>query len=269
MTENILSNNKFETLLVSQDQKVLKIVLNRPKVANAMNSVMGRELRDLFLDINQKSAELRCIVLTGTGDRAFCSGADLKERYGMTEEQWMSQHEVFESAVLAIMDCPAPLIGAVNGAAFGGGMELVLACDFAWGSSSARFALTETTLGIIPGLGSTQYLPRAVGTRRAKEIIFSGSTFTAEQAIAWGLLNQVCSPGDLETQVMGVAHQISANAPIAIREAKQALNYALQSDLKDGYRFELDRYRNTIPTHDRLEGIAAFNEKRHAVFKGK
>ena len=178
MTKNILSNNKFETLLVSQDQKVLKIVLNRPKVANAMNSVMGRELRDLFLDINRKSAELRCIVLTGTGDRAFCSGADLKERYGMTEEQWMSQHEVFESAVLAIMDCPVPLIGAVNGAAFGGGMELVLACDFAWGSSSARFALTETTLGIIPGLGSTQYLPRAVGTRRAKEIIFSGSTFT-------------------------------------------------------------------------------------------
>ena len=147
-------------------------------------------------------------------------------------------------------------------------MELVLACDFAWGSSSARFALTETTLGIIPGLGSTQYLPRAVGTRRAKEIIFSGSTFTAEQAIAWGLLNQVCSPGDLETQVMGVAHQISANAPIAIREAKQALNYALQSDLKDGYKFELERYRNTVPTHDRFYGTSSFNEKRKAVFYG-
>ena len=259
----------FETLLVSKDQQVLKIVLNRPKVANAMNTVMGRELGNLFRSINEDSSGLRCIVLTGAGDRAFCAGADLKERNGMTAEQWMNQHKVFEDAVLSIMDCSLPLIGAVNGAAFGGGMELVLACDFAWGSNTARFALTETTLGIIPGLGSTQYLPRAVGTRRAKEIIFSGDAFTAEQALTWGLLNRLCSSTDLLSQVMDIANQISANAPIAIREAKQALNFALQSDLKDGYEFELDRYRRTVPTLDRSEGITAFNEKRKAVFRGK
>ena len=123
--------------------------------------------------------------------------------------------------------------------------------------------------GIIPGLGSTQYLPRAVGTRRAKEIIFSGDAFTAEQALTWGLLNRLCSSTNLLSQVMGIANQISANAPIAIREAKQALNFALQSDLKDGYEFELDRYRRTVPTFDRSEGITAFNEKRKAVFRGK
>ena len=165
----------FEALEISRDQEVLLVVMNRPQVANAMNTVMGGELCDLFQNIINDTGGLRCVVLTGAGERAFCAGADLKERNGMTDAQWSRQHAVFESAALAIMDCPLPLIGAVNGAAFGGGMELVLACDFAWGSSTARFALTETTLGIIPGLGSTQYLPRAVGTRRAKEIIFSGS----------------------------------------------------------------------------------------------
>lgn len=259
----------FETLLVSKDQQVLKIVLNRPKVANAMNTVMGSELGNLFRSINEDSYGIRCIVLTGAGDRVFCAGADLKERNGMTAEQWMNQHKVFEDAVLSIMDCSLPLIGAVNGAAFGGGMELVLLCDFAWGSNTARFALTETTLGIIPGLGSTQYLPRAVGTRRAKEIIFSGESFTAEQALTWGLLNRLCTSTDLLSQVMGIANQISDNAPIAIREAKQALNFALQSDLKDGYEFELDRYRRTVPTLDRSEGVTAFNEKRKAIFRGK
>ena len=187
----------------------------------------------------------------------------------MTDAQWSRQHAVFESAALAIMDCPLPLIGAVNGAAFGGGMELVLACDFAWGSSTARFALTETTLGIIPGLGSTQYLPRAVGTRRAKEIIFSGLPFQADEALEWGLLNRLCRPENLIEEVMMMAHRIAANAPIAIREAKQSLNHALQADLRKGYEFELEGYRRTVPTRDRLEGVAAFNEQRKPVFKGE
>jgi enoyl-CoA hydratase/carnithine racemase len=259
----------FETLATSRDQEVLRVVMNRPQVANAMNTVMGGELRDLFRNIKNDTENLRCVVLTGAGERAFCAGADLKERNGMTDAQWSRQHAVFESAAVAIMDCPLPLIGAVNGAAFGGGMELVLACDFAWGSSAARFALTETTLGIIPGLGSTQYLPRAVGTRRAKEIIFSGLPFGADEALEWGLLNRLCRPENLVDDVMTMAHQIAANAPIAINEAKQSLNHALQANLKEDYEFELERYRRTIPTRDRLEGIAAFNEKRKPVFKGE
>ena len=266
---SVIQDIDFEALAVAKDQDVLRVVMNRPQVANAMNTVMGGELRDLFQSISEDPQGLRCVVLTGAGERAFCAGADLKERNGMTAAQWGRQHTVFESAALAIMDCPLPLIGAVNGAAFGGGMELVLACDFAWGSSTARFALTETTLGIIPGLGSTQYLPRAVGTRRAKEIIFSGLPFQADKALAWGLLNRLCRPENLVDEVMAMAHRIAANAPIAIREAKQSLNHALQADLKEGYEFELERYRRTVPTRDRLEGVAAFNEKRKPVFKGE
>jgi enoyl-CoA hydratase/carnithine racemase len=234
-----------------------------------MNTIMGGELRDIFQSVRNDTTGLRCIVLTGAGERAFCAGADLKERHGMTTEQWERQHTVFESVALAIMECPLPLIGAVNGAAFGGGMELVLACDFAWGSTTARFALTETTLGIIPGLGSTQYLPRAVGTRRAKEIVFSGEPFRADEALEWGLLNRVCDPENLIDEVMAMAHRIAANAPIAVREAKQALNHALHADLKEDYEFELGRYRRTVSTHDRLEGVAAFNERRKPVFKGE
>lgn len=259
----------FETLTVSAENDVLLVAMNRPKSANAMNTVMGQDLRDLFQEIRGNPTVFRCIVLTGTGERAFCAGADLKERNGMTDIEWGEQHTIFENAALAIMDCPVPLIGAVNGAAYGGGMELVLACDFAWGSDNARFALTETTLGIIPGLGSTQYLPRAVGTRRAKEIIFSGCPFQADDAFAWGLLNRVCKPSDLIHEVMIMAHEIASNAPLAVREAKKCLNHALQSDLKKDYQFELDCYRRTISTDDRMEGIVAFNEKRKAVFKGK
>ena len=266
---SVIQGIDFEALAISRDQEVLRVVMNRPQVANAMNTVMGGELRDLFRNIINDTEGLRCVVLTGAGERAFCAGADLKERNGMTDTQWSRQHAVFERAALAIMDCPLPLIGAVNGAAVGGGMELVLACDFAWGSSTARFALTETTLGIIPGLGSTQYLPRAVGIRRAKEIIFSGLPFQADEALAWGLLNRLCRPENLVDEVMTMAHRIAANAPIAIREAKQSLNYALQADLKEGYEFELERYRRTVPTCDRLEGVAAFNQKRKPVFKGE
>ena len=266
---NAIQDVDFEVLAVSRDQEVLRVVMNRPHVANAMNTVMGGELRDVFRSIINDTEGLRCVVLTGVGERAFCAGADLKERNGMTDAQWSRQHAVFESAALAIMDCPLPLIGAVNGAAFGGGMELVLACDFAWGSSTAHFALTETTLGIIPGLGSTQYLPRAVGTRRAKEIIFSGLPFEANEALEWGLLNRLCRPENLVDEVMTMARRIAANAPIAIGEAKQSLNHALQADLKKGYEFELERYRRTVPPRDSLEGITAFNEKRKPVFKGE
>ena len=265
----IFSDLDFETLLVSEEANVLQIILNRPDFSNAINTKMGEELRDLMLMINKDPHDLRCIVLTGYGDRAFCAGADLKERNGMTDKQWMQQHEIFESVAIAIMECSLPMIGAVNGAAFGGGLELILACDFAWSSTTARFALPETTLGIMPGLGATQYLPRAVGTRRAKEIILSGSVFSAKEAFSWGLVGKMLEPEELLSQVMHLAQRISLNAPIANREVKKALNHALQSDLRDGYRFELKCYHQTVPTVDRLEGIAAYNEKRKPIFRGK
>ena len=191
-------NKQFETILIKNEGHVAWIRLNRPEVANAFNTLMAEELRDVFQAFISGTRQARCIVLTGTGERAFCAGGDLKQRNNMTNEAWFTQHVVFEDLARALMDCPIPLIGAINGAAYGGGTELTLACDFAYAAQHARFALTETTLGIIPGMGGTQYLPRAVGIRRAKEVILSGRPFDAEQALQWGLVNQVCAPAELE-----------------------------------------------------------------------
>ena len=165
--------------------------LNRPDASNALNTQMGRDLVRYFEDAALDPKSLRCIVLTGAGDKAFCAGGDLKERRGMTDEAWTRQHVIFERMVRALIDCPVPIIGAVNGAAYGGGCEIAGCCDFLYAAESARFALTEVTLGIMPGGGGTQTLPRAVGERRAKELILTGKPFTAAEAHAWGLVNEV------------------------------------------------------------------------------
>src|ERR1700689_1255755 len=161
---------------------VMLVTLNRPDVANAMNSQCGTDLMTLFEGLNLHGGDTRCIVLTGAGERAFCAGADLKERKGMTDEAWPRQHLIYERMARAILACPIPIIAAVNGAAYGGGCEIALACDFIYASEHARFALTEVTLGIMPGAGGTQNLPRAVGARRAKEILLTGRPFSGQQA---------------------------------------------------------------------------------------
>src|SRR5262249_28590828 len=139
--------------------------------------------------------EVRAVVLTGAGNKVFCAGGDLKERNGMTKAQWEAQHEIFERKKWAQLECPVPIIGAANGHAYAGGLESLLVCDFIYAAETARFALTEVTLGIMPGSGGTQLLPRAVGERRAKEIIFLGKPFTAKEAFEWGLVNRLCEPG--------------------------------------------------------------------------
>jgi enoyl-CoA hydratase/carnithine racemase len=161
-----------------------------------------------------------------------------------------------------------PVIAAVNGAAYAGGCELALACDFIHASSEARFALTEVTLGIMPGCGGTQNLPRAVGERRAKELILAGQPFTAQQACDWGMVNAVHAPERLMAAVMELAARIASNAPVAVRQAKKAIHRGLQMDLASGLEFEVQAYERAIGTADRREGIDAFNEKRPAVFKG-
>jgi enoyl-CoA hydratase len=172
----------FETLLLEEAQAgVWLLTLNRPDSRNAFNTAMGRELRELFVPLRFTPGDLRCIVVTGAGS-AFCAGADLKERRAMSDDDWRAQHAIFREAFHAITECAVPIIGAVNGAAFGGGCELALTCDFSYASTEARFALTEVTLGLMPGVGGTQQMPRAVGPRRAKEIIFTGAPFTAQQA---------------------------------------------------------------------------------------
>jgi len=260
---------EFQTIEFSISDEVALVTLSRPEVANAMNTRMGEELVAVLAGPDAPVASARCVVLTGAGDRAFCAGADLKERNGMTDAEWLKQHALFETLALALMDLQAPLIGAINGAAFGGGMEMTLACDFVYAASTARFALTETTLGILPGTCGTQYLPGAVGIRRAKELILTGRPFSAQQALDWGMVNEVCEVADLLVEAHKTATVIAGNGPIAVREAKRAMNHAAHGDLKAGYRVELAAYSKVVPTADRREGILAFNEKRKPQFKGE
>jgi enoyl-CoA hydratase/carnithine racemase len=260
---------KYETLALERmDDQVLLVRLNRPQAANAMNTRMGEELMDLFEGFQLDSGGLRAIVMTGTGEKAFCAGGDLKERNGMTDEQWLRQHAMFERMRRSLVACPLPVIGAINGAAYVGGCEIAAALDFAYASENARFALTEVTLGIMPGAGGTQSLPRAVGERRAKEIILTGLPFTAREACDWGLINRVLPQGELLEATLATARRIAGNAPISVRQAKQSIHKGLQMSLADGLAFEIECYNRMVSTEDRHEGVRAFNEKRKPNFRG-
>jgi len=263
-------NREFETIRAEdRGQGLVLLTLNRPQVANALNTQMGHDLLAFFEAVNAAPAGVRCIVMTGAGERAFCAGGDLKERNGMTDEQWQDQHLLFERMVRAFIACPVPVIGAVNGAAYAGGCELALCCDFIYAAESARFALTEVTLGIMPGAGGTQQLPRAVGERRAKEVILTGRPFGAQEAYDWGMVNRLCAPGKVVDEALATARQISDNAPTSVRQAKHAIHFGLQMDLASGMMLEIEAYNRMVPTEDRREGIASFNEKRKPIFKGR
>ena len=264
-----MSSEPYATLVLETPAAhTLLVTLNRPEVANAFNTQMATDLMHLFESLGLDSDERRCVVLTGAGDKAFCAGGDLKQRDGMSNQAWTRQHLVYERMIRAILECPLPIIAAVNGAAYGGGCELAAAVDFAFASSNARFAMTETSLGIIPGAGGTQTLPRAVGERRAKELILSARRFSAGEALSWGLVNAVYAPEQLLDEALQVAGRIAANAPIAVRQAKQAIHRGLQMSLADGLGFEIEAYNRTVPTDDRVEGVKAFNQKRTPEFKG-
>jgi enoyl-CoA hydratase len=230
---------------------------------------MGRDLVRFFEDVALDPGGLRCIVLTGTGEKAFCAGGDLKERRGMTDEAWTRQHVIFERMTRALIDCPVPIIGAINGAAYGGGCEIAGCCDFLYAADTARFALTEVTLGIMPGGGGTQTLPRAVGERRAKELILTGKPFASAQAHDWGFVNEVFLLRDLMRESLATASRIARNAPISVRQAKLSIHRGLQSSLRDGLALEIEAYNRMVPTEDRREGVQAFNEKRPPNFKGR
>jgi len=251
------------------DSHLLLVTLNRPEVSNALNTQMGRDLLDLWSGLIAAPGDVRAVVLTGAGERAFCAGGDLKERNGMTREEWQAQHEIFERQYWALLDCPVPVIGAANGHAFGGGLELLLACDFFYVARTARFALTEVTLGIMPGAGGTQFLPRAVGSRRAKEIVLTGKPFSAQDALEWGVVNKLCAPEKLMEETLATAQAICDNAPISVRQAKRSMHFGMQMDIRSALFFEIDAYNKMVSTEDRHEGVRAFNEKRKPKFKGR
>ncbi len=260
----------LETLKVeSPQEQVVLVTLNRPEVANAMNTQMGLDLLATFDEFCAAPNQQRCIVITGSGSKAFCAGGDLKQRNGMTDEQWQDQHLIFERAIRAMIDCPVPMIAAVNGAAYAGGLEIALCADFIYAADHARFALTEVTLGIMPGAGGTQNLPRAVGARRAKEIMLTGKPFSAREALEWGMVNRLCASDKLLPDALETAFVIAGNAPISTRQLKQSVNMGSNMDLRSGMMFEIEAYNRMVPTDDRREGIRAFNEKRKPIYKGK
>ncbi|MFO0388589.1 MAG: enoyl-CoA hydratase/isomerase family protein [Alphaproteobacteria bacterium] len=257
----------YETVTLSFPEAAISVItLNRPTFANALNRQMGLELKDIFASLDHKT--LRAVILTGAG-KHFCAGADLKERKGMNEAQWHDQHAAFECALRAILACPLPVIAAVNGAAMGGGLELALACDFIYANSSAKFGLTEATLGIMPGLGGTTQLIRRIGEARAKELLYTGRIFNADEAIALSVVNKLCSNETLMDETLQTAQNISVNAPLALKAIKKAAKECGNLSLHDALATELQHYNMLLCSKDRHEGINAFNEKRKPVFTGE
>lgn len=256
------------TTLIVEPGELMIVKLNRPAVRNALNTRMGQELVTCFEQLITDAGPVRCVILTGEGDKAFCAGGDLKERHEMTDKAWRIEHVVLERLTRALLDCPIPIIAAVNGVSYGGGCEIAACCDFVYAADHARFALPEVTLGILPGGGGTQTVSRAIGERRAKELILTGRMFTAREAKEWGLVNAVFSGATLMDEAKATAARIVASAPLSVREAKQSIGQGLQMPLKDGLALELHAYNRTVSTRDRREGVQAFVEKRAPRFQG-
>jgi len=244
------------------------ITINRPDKRNAINADVVAGIARGYRDAHDDK-EVRVIVLTGAGDKAFCAGADLKERDGMTDAAWRAQHVVFEQAAFRILRCPIPVIAAVEGAALGGGCELALLADFIVAGATAVFGLPETTLGIFPGIGGTQLLPRMVGAPLAKELIFTGRRLAADEAREAGLVNHVVAAGQARATATEIAATIAGNGPIAVRQAKKAIAYGTETDLETAMVLAIEAYNATVVTEDRLEGVRAFNEKRPPRFTGR
>lgn len=259
----------FETILVDEPaEQLLRILLNRPTAANSLTTKMGQELTSLFQHITGSPDLFRCIVLSAVGDRVFCAGADLKERDGMNDDAFRTQHYLFERMIRSIWECPVPMIAALNGHAIAGGLEIALNCDFIYAADHINFGLPEVRRGIMPGGSGTQQLPRRIGEARAKEIILTGASFTAKDALEWGLVNKICKSEELMDTTLQVAKQICENAPLSTKQVKKAITHGLQMDFRSGLFFEIEAYYQLIATHDRREGINAFVEKRAPVFKG-
>jgi enoyl-CoA hydratase/carnithine racemase len=247
---------------------VLVVWMNRPAAMNAMNTAMIEESHDLHTRLEAEPQSIRCAILTGEG-MGFSAGGDIKERAHMSEEAATRQHEMAERLALMRIDGSVPWIAAVHGACLAGGLEAALTCDFIIADETARMALTECSLGMMPGLMGTQTLARAAGERRAKQLILSAQRFSAHEDAQWGIVNEVVPKGEALTRALEVADAIAACAPLAVRQARKAIHFGLQTDLRTGYRLELEAWYRLLGTQDRREGIAAFVEKRLPLFEGR
>ncbi|MBM7608673.1 enoyl-CoA hydratase/carnithine racemase [Lysinibacillus composti] len=256
--------------IVRLDKKdhITYITLNRTDVLNALNYELLLELQTIIETIHLDSS-VRVVVITGAGDKAFSVGADLKERKSLPNEFVIRNLNKFNEVFSSIEQLPQPTICALNGYAFGGGLELALACDFRFAADHITIGLTETSLGIIPGAGGTQRLPRIIGETKALELILTAKRISALEAMEYGLLTKIVPAEQLLEEVNLFAQSILQNAPIAINQAKFAVKQGMKVDIQTGLQIERKAYELTIPTKDRIEALQAFAEKRKPNFKGK
>jgi enoyl-CoA hydratase len=258
----------YKTLIYEKKDNIGLLTINRPEKLNALSNELIEELAR-FLDAVQSDGEIRVLVITGAGEKAFVAGADIQELVDrdaiLGRQVSRTRQEVFSR----IENLPIPVIAAVNGYALGGGLELALACSIRICSEKAQFGAPEVKLGIIPGDGGTQRLPRLVGLGRAMEMILTGDFIDAQEAFRIGLVNQVISHDELMNRAMGLAEKIAKRPPLAVRYAKEAVNRSQEGDTDSGYALESYLHALTCTTEDKKEGVQAFLEKRKGTFKGK
>ena len=246
---------------------ILVVTINRPEAANALTKATLHTLNET-IDMIYADDSIRAVIITGTGEKAFSAGADLKERRDMNEKEVVDAVTYIGDTINRIGQINVPVIAALNGVAFGGGLELALACDIRIASQHVKVGLTETSLAIIPGAGGTQRLTRLIGLGQAKRLIYTATPVTAQEALQLGLVEQVTESCAKEAAIK-MAQKIAANGPIAVKQAKLAITNGMETDLQTALQIERLSYLQTIPTKDRLEGLQAFKEKRKPNYEGK
>jgi enoyl-CoA hydratase/carnithine racemase len=256
-----------DVLTVDISDYVATVSFNRPEVLNAVNMATLESLITVFERLNDEP-DVRCVILRGAG-RAFCVGADQKERPGMSDNDIRRRRRLAPAAFGAMRGCAHPVVAQVHGFALGGGLEMALGCDLILAAEDTVMGLIETTRASIPAGGGTQLLPRLIGPLRAKELVLTGRKFTAADAAGWGLVNYAVPAADLEAAVADLVGQICAAAPISCRQAKRAMDAAMDVDLRTGIHFEEALYERVLGTEDRAEALTAYREKRPARFVGR
>jgi enoyl-CoA hydratase/carnithine racemase len=257
-----------ELIRIDNSDYITTVTLNRPEAMNAINVTLALEIVRVMDEIAHDD-QSRVIILCSSSERAFSVGADLKERQGLTPQVWQRQRIDLMRSFRVLGDCRKPILALVDGFALGGGCELALQCDFIYAGERAQFALPEARVGIIPGGGGTQLLPKRVGMAMAKELIFTGRRIDASEALRIGLVNRVVPSDQLMDAGRAVAREILQCAPISVRQAKRAINKGSSLDFETGWALEEEAYMAALYSEDRAEGMAAFREKRPAAFKDR
>jgi enoyl-CoA hydratase/carnithine racemase len=247
---------------------VAHVVLDRPDALNAISTELARQLGAAFAALAADD-DLRAVVLSSSSPRAFCVGADLKERNGYSDEQLRAQRVVYRRMAAALLAVPVPVVAAVAGYALGGGLELALLSDLVVADETAVVGLPEVSVGVIPGLGGTQLLPRRIGPSRAAELIYTGRRIDAAEAAALGVVDRVVPAGEALASALGIAATIARNSPVGVRNAKRAIRLGTGTDLASALEIEDGAWRATAFSADRAEGVRAFTEKRTPRWPGR